>query len=280
MTSPTEIHARARRPRANVVRRYRDGTGLTRELVARPAARGSVLLVDRDPLSRSGERLVAHLAADEPRENAAIAASVYLATAPAQRRCRAPLGSDAETTPLLVPGSAASHGCRRIVSAFELSLIDLGSVLRSLRWTRGGREAVSLREAIGTVQSYEPLCTLTRSALARAERDPSRISTSILRAELTRVLESPIVLNRALREVVLDRVANGGVSMSEIAIRCGRVKRDARGRVTGETSWLSRRIGLLPEGGQAEPTRWVHTDVLALIAREGLGIAPREVELG
>ena len=67
--------------------------------------------------------------------------------------------------------------------------------------------------------------------------------------------------------------------MSEIAIRCGRIKRDRRGNVSGETSWLARRIGLLPEGGGDEPTPWVHSDVLALIARDGLGVSPREVEL-
>jgi hypothetical protein len=67
--------------------------------------------------------------------------------------------------------------------------------------------------------------------------------------------------------------------MSEIAVRCGRVKRDGKGNVSGETSWLARRIGLLPEGGQSRPTPWIHSDVLALIARDGLGASPREVEL-
>jgi hypothetical protein len=36
---------------------------------------------------------------------------------------------------------------------------------------------------------------------------------------------------------------------------------------------------MLPEGGRRTPTPWVSSDVLALIAREGLGLAPREVEL-
>jgi hypothetical protein len=138
---------------------------------------------------------------------------------------------------------------------------------------------VSLREAIGALESYEPLCQLTQAALARFERDPAA-SCTVLRAELLRVLDSSIVLNRALREAVLAKVSHREASMSEIAIRCGRFKRDARGNTTGETSWLARRVGLLPEGGHAQPTRWVHSDVLALIARQGLGIAPREVELG
>jgi hypothetical protein len=45
-------------------------------------------------------------------------------------------------------------------------------------------------------------------------------------------------------------------------------------------SWLARRIGQTPEAGAAEPTPWISSDVLALIARDGLGLSPREVELG
>jgi hypothetical protein len=67
--------------------------------------------------------------------------------------------------------------------------------------------------------------------------------------------------------------------MSEIAIRCGRIKRDGRGNESGETSWLARRLGLLPEGGHDAPTPWIHSEVLALIARDGIGVSPREVEL-
>jgi hypothetical protein len=93
------------------------------------------------------------------------------------------------------------------------------------------------------------------------------------------VQASPIVLNRALREAVLRAVETERLSMSEIAIRCGRVKRDRRGNEAGETSWLARRVGLLPEGGASAPTPWIHTDVLALIARRGLAISPREIEL-
>jgi hypothetical protein len=49
--------------------------------------------------------------------------------------------------------------------------------------------------------------------------------------------------------------------------------------VSGETTWLARRLGIAPSAGESAPTPWVHTDVLALIAREGLRISPREVEL-
>jgi hypothetical protein len=66
---------------------------------------------------------------------------------------------------------------------------------------------------------------------------------------------------------------------SEIALRRGRVKRDARGNISGETSWLARHIGQMPEGGEDRPCPWIHTDVLARIARDGLCISPHEVEL-
>jgi hypothetical protein len=115
--------------------------------------------------------------------------------------------------------------------------------------------------------------------MLRSHASRREISTVSLRAELARLLASPIVLNRGVREAVLAAVARGDSSLSEIAIRCGRIKRDRRGNESGETSWLSRRLGLLAEGGQDTATPWIHSDVLALIARQGLGMSPREVEL-
>jgi hypothetical protein len=88
------------------------------------------------------------------------------------------------------------------------------------------------------------------------------------------------VLNRGLREAALAIVERQALSMSQIAMRCGRVKRDSRGRISGETSWLARRLGIIPSFGESAPTPWVHSDVLGLIAREGLRVSPREVELG
>ena len=88
----------------------------------------------------------------------------------------------------------------------------------------------------------------------------------------------PLYTFDEFREVVLAHIERDGLSLSEIATRCGRVKRDACGNESGETSWLARRLGLLPEGGKERPTPWIHSDVLALIARRGLGLSPREVE--
>ncbi|HEY4450170.1 MAG TPA: hypothetical protein VGN13_01095 [Solirubrobacteraceae bacterium] len=158
-----------------------------------------------------------------------------------------------------------------------MSIPELRWCWRESAAVRSPVNVLSLREVIGRIESYEPLCSLTEHALARHEKDCG-VSSTVLRAELRRVRESPIVLNRRLREVLVTRISKRDTSMSEIAIRCGRVKRDPRGNESGETSWLARRLGLLAEGGQSAPTPWIHSDVLALIARRGLGLSPREVE--
>jgi hypothetical protein len=36
----------------------------------------------------------------------------------------------------------------------------------------------------------------------------------------------------------------------------------------------------MPEGGEDKPTPWIHSQTLALIARDGLGGCPHEIELG
>jgi hypothetical protein len=152
-----------------------------------------------------------------------------------------------------------------------------------LRWCRRSASAddcpweqASLREVIAALESYEPMRTLTERAISRYGDDPS---VTRLRHELDRLFASPVVLNRGLREAVLDAIDRRGMSMSEIALRCGVVKRDRRGNLSGETSWLARRIGVMPEGGRTAITPWIHSDVLGAITRQGLGISPREVEL-
>jgi hypothetical protein len=90
-TSPGNNAVQAPSPprrRPHVLHRYRGDQGATRELVARPAAHGTMLVVDRDLLTRGDERLLAHLAADEPRENALLAVEQYLGAEPSARRCR------------------------------------------------------------------------------------------------------------------------------------------------------------------------------------------------
>jgi len=274
--------------------RYTDRHGDAREVIARRGAAGSTLVVDRDGATHGDPRLVAHLAADEPAENAALVCSRYLEDALAGgSRCRPLTAEDARIAPFAEepqadveadPLAGGAHPVDRCGCCYRLELVDSGMSIPELRWCRRSPEPaldcepVSVREAVASLESYEPVRALTLRALSLHGRCGA-VSATVLRAELVRVQESPIVLNRRLREVVLATVERQELSMSEIAIRCGRVKRDRRGNETGETSWLARRLGLLPEGGQSALTPWIHSDVLALIARRGLGVSPREVEL-
>jgi hypothetical protein len=247
-------------------------------------------VIDRRAGTWSDARLVAHLCADEPDENARVVCSLYLADE-GGRRCRLLTLGDFDAAPLEAEESTsrpeASAGASELVDrgsrAYRLELTSSDGLVRTLRWHRrarqdGGRSPITVRDAIGSLESYEPVRTLTSQAIAAHSADP-RVSVTVLRGELERVYASPVVLNRGLREAVLAALDDGRASLSEIAIRCGRVKRSAKGTESGETSWLARRIGMLPSSGYDAPTRWVHSDVLALIARSGLGVAPREVEL-
>jgi len=277
--------------------RYTDPRGQERELVFRPGAGGSALVIDRLTATLTDQRLVAHLAADEPPENARIVASLYLADGHG-RHCRRLTQEDLDMAPFATGQARATSAATNPTDRNGGELVDQrgyvyrlqtargGTSIPELRWRRQAPyegdvppDAVRVREVIGSLESYEPARTLTVRALVAHHLD-RRVSTAVLHAELDRIYASPIVLNRGLREAVLAAVNERGLSMSEIAIRCGRLKRDANGRESGETSWLARRIGTLPEGGESAPTPWVSSDVLALIAREGLGISPHEVELG
>jgi hypothetical protein len=278
--------------------RYLDWRGSTREVLAERGCAGSVLVIDRDA-SGADVRLVAHLAADEPPENAALVCRCYVQEARGARpRCRRLTPADLEAAPFgddqeaeleaeldALPVAADARPVDRLGCCYRLEPLVTGMSIPELRWRRhpprpgaGFARIVSVRDAIARLESYEPVRTLTRRALTRHHGD-SEVSMTVLRVELRRLQLSPIVLNRRVREVVLETAEREGLSMSEIAIRCGRIKRDRSGNESGETSWLARRLGLLPEGGRSAPTPWIHSDVLALIARRGLGISPREVEL-
>ena len=263
-----------------------DAAGRSREVVTCAAPSGGELVIDRDAGTLADARLIAHLAVDEPSANADLVCRRYLADA---RRGRPrPVTTDdliagrATAPPRSAsPEGALVDGCGGAYRLLAVPAVGMG--IPEVRWFGGGPgevpRVVRLREVIGLMQSYEPARELTAAAVAAGGCD-SGFSVAVLRAELERIGRSRIVLNRGLREAVLRAMAQEGLSMSCIALRCGRVKRDRRGNLSGETSWLARRLGLAPEGGEKRPTPWIHSDVLALIARCGLGIAPREVELG
>jgi hypothetical protein len=291
--SPAIARKRGAVLRSRMLGRYTDIDGRAREIVARPGAGGSVLVLDQGSLGRGERRLLAHLAPDEPPGNSALICRRFLTQARRERcRCRPLAQEDLSAIPFLgcVEDGAAEGSPSDVPQldehgqSFRLERFQTGMSIPELRWgcrpSVGAREwlPVSLREAIANLERYEPVRSLTVRALALHEHADD-VSVTVLRAELRRVQESPIVLNRGLRKAVLDATERRGQSMSEIAMRCGRVKRDAAGNESGETSWLARRLGLLPEGGRERATPWIHTDVLALIARDGLGVSPREVEV-
>jgi hypothetical protein len=261
----------------------------TREVVSLQRPDGSTLVVDYQLGTLSDGRLVAHLAPDEPPENAQVVCELYLAD-DTKGRCRAVTREDFDLTRHATPpppGADAPTAVDAVKVAeghvYRIRELPTLETMGELRWTRSrepGREfgfdAVSFRDVVAAVEAYEPARTITTQALARHS---GNLSTRRLREEYERLIGSPIVLNRGLREAVQRELRVGVLSMSEIALRCGRVKRDTRGNISGETSWLARRIGQMPEGGEQKPGPWIHSDVLALIARDGLGVCPREVEL-
>ncbi len=259
-----------------------------REIVLLPGAHGSRLVVDRLVDAAADPRLVAHLTADEPDLNAVVVTDIYLADP--RRRARPLTDDDLRRRPLAPPDCAPPKPSRSSTDAhgirFRLAPIDSALRLPELRWLRqppvgaeGPAECVSSRRVVGALEDYEPVRSINAAAIARHLRDPA-VSVATLGLELRRLGTSPIVLNRRLREAVIDASLRRGLSLSAIALACGRVKYDQRGRRSGETSWLARRVGLLNDEAARRPTPWVHTDVLGLIARNGLGLAPHEVELG
>ena len=268
-----------------------DQAGTTREVVCLAGAGGSRLVIDRDADTLTDWRLVAHLAADEPPENARTVCELYIADA-RRGSCRHLCIEDFQLTPFAglseYEVGAASSDTALLDSTchvYRVREVAMRTSFRELRWTRSRHprqeepfDPLTMRHVVARLQDYEPARAVTTAALAVHKHDHS-VSICRLRAELECVTTSRIVLNRGLREAVAREMARGEVSMSQIALRCGRVKHDKHGNQSGETSWLRRRIGEQAEGGQDGPTPWIHTDVLALIARKGLGIAPREIEL-
>jgi hypothetical protein len=273
--------------------RYTDEARRMREVIASRGPGGSVLVLDRDLLDRGEQLLVAHLGPDEPAGNAALVCERYIGDS-RRGRCRRVTPDDFAQEPFALGEGdpAMSLGelhrselvDRQGEHVHRLEVVDGGGLLQ-LRWCRrpcdprqGGACAVSLREVVGALESYEPARRLTRASLAHYRED-RHVATGALRDELTRLSESPIVLNRKLREAALAAVESGRLSMGEIALRCGRAKRCRNGKLNGETSWLARRLGLRAESGATRPSPWIHSDVLALIARAGIGVSPCEVEL-
>lgn len=288
-----EAGASPHRVRARVIATYQEDEN-RRQILSVPAGEHR-LLIDREPDGHGHTRLLARLDPDEPPENERLIADMYLAD-PNRGRCR-PL-TRADLDPVVGHGDSSDRmAAGRIIrddgswrapllagvgATFQIERVH-SSGISALRWAeRNGAptlgEPVALRQVVAQLEDYQPAVAMTRAAIDAHRSDPE-CSVVALRNELARLQESPIVLNRRLRERVQHAIEHEQLTMSEIAVRCGRARPGKRGRPCGETSWLARRIGLLPEAGHARPTPWVHTDVLALIARDGLGVNPIDVEL-
>ncbi|HEX5308613.1 MAG TPA: hypothetical protein VFW38_05980 [Solirubrobacteraceae bacterium] len=267
---------------------YFDACGRGRELVALTGRAGSVLVIDRDAATLRDRLLLAHLSADEPAVNVELVCRDYLSRGerPRPRRLLAEdlLAATVEEARELSDAAGEAPVIDLNGQPNRLCRMQGADVRPELRWSRPQRsqasqlEPVSLRELVGTLESYEPMRSVTAAAI-RSHRHDRTVSVRHLQGEYRRLCTSPVVLNRALREAVLRATASGELTMSEIALRCGIVKRDRRGGHGGETSWLARRVGLMAEGGATHITPWIHSDVLALIAREGLRMSPHEVEV-
>ena len=101
---------------------YTDEQGRPRELLARAGAAGSVLVLDRDRATHGDRRLLAHLAEDEPIENADLVCASYLRELAARPcRCRLLSSEDLRSVPFERERQPRSDS----EQALELSLIHI-----------------------------------------------------------------------------------------------------------------------------------------------------------
>ena len=173
--------------RWSVLERYRAPDGCAREIVRLDAVAGSTLVVDRCAADAGDPRLVAHLAADEPADNARIVCACYLTERCSRRPCALPRAlqpCDLRTAPLgdvppAAPDERAAaaralvdeHGRRHRLAAVATTVL----MIPELRWLRelpagshGPAELVSVRDVTGALQAYEPVRTLSAEAIRAA----------------------------------------------------------------------------------------------------------------
>jgi hypothetical protein len=243
------------------------------------------VMIDRSRIEPSDNRVVGYLFPEEPASNVVPMCGSYLEhpnVSPndvplATLLYRLGWGNELETCQGDLTGNASEVRYRLVRAIIPPLRIP------QLRWWRcvplgqaGPGYPVVLRDVCGATQTYSPYLAETTSAIEQYQDDPE-VSIVKLREERCNLVKSPIVLNRGLREAVQARV-NHGTSLSQIAQNCGR-RINRKGQISGETSWLSRRMGVMPDGGKSHPTPWIHTDVLNLIAEKGLQVPPHEVEV-
>jgi hypothetical protein len=306
----TSVNTKPRRTKGPELARYREPeTGAWRAIVALSAKDGATLVVDRLVGTKADARVVARIAPEEDASNAQLMATMY-AEDPERGVCRELTNEDMQgaaeqSRSVNDPGdnAGAETGAEVEADAEDVAPVDPTMVLhhddggsyslrsvncrpngasQELHWVcekAGECKTMTLRDTIAHFEAYEPFMAMTTAAIA-AGPGQQNVSVAILKSELKRQEESPTVLNRGIREAVLKAVNDReDLSLSVIAARCGRQHNRANNCVSGDTTWLQRRIGIRNESASDKPTHWVSTEVLALIARKGLGIAPREVEV-
>ena len=149
-----------------------------RELVMLDGAGGSRLLVDRRESDGADARLLAHLAVDEPDENARLVCREFLADERRGARRLAPgdFGGRGEGEHRSEPRAAFRP--RVLTDAAGRRYCCVPAASRS-SCAGGGRRAaaerrrvtLSARDVVGALEAYEPVCAITRAAVARYRHD-------------------------------------------------------------------------------------------------------------
>src|SRR6202035_3164195 len=179
--SRTVSHRSERTATGSLLAGYVDTDGRARELLALPGHGGSILLLDRDAATLCDRRLVAHLAADEPPDNAAVVCRHYLDDSNG-RWCRRVRPEDLQVAPFaslerrardnLDPPQAPLEDRHGHVYRLAPPLGESSTSTTKLRWYSGTSdsedvhwEQVKLRDVVAALESYEPVRTLTEQAL-------------------------------------------------------------------------------------------------------------------
>ncbi len=242
-----------------VLQRYRAPDGAAREVIAF-AAHGWEHAGARPRGGDAGDaRLVAHLAADEPVDQRAgrlrpLRGRSPLAGAAARCRGRWSMTTCAAPrcpTPRRAPCRSRTQSPRRRARRPPSS--RRGARRRSASRSCAGCASrptvsvgpallVSVRDVVGALQDYEPVRNLTRRGHPPPPRRPGACSVAVLRTELARIAASPIVLNRRLREQVVQTLARDGTEHERDRgpLRAGQARparqRQRRDELAGATS--------------------------------------------
>ena len=137
---PEDHERRPAQRRSDRTRDLHHHEGTEREIIAEPSAGASTLVIDRVAETGADERLVGHLAGDEPPKNAHILCDLYVQS-PDRGRCRRVTQEDLLGAPFVVSGEAVEAAPRRADRRGRLHLPAGGGA----RWARGPRVALATK---------------------------------------------------------------------------------------------------------------------------------------